>query len=156
MRGWRSLAAGLAVAAALAVAGTATAATATSTKVGWRDFTAVGLRCSINKTGSALCQVVDGQLEGWTIGAGNWGIDITNPSNKTVWKKRNVGFDRSDVPYGREWQYQNKGIACRRMSHTVGCMLREGSMEGWAFIISGSTLEVIDFDDKVRFRRGSV
>ena len=125
---------------------------------GWRNFKAADLDCEINKTGSAFCIVTGGQLDGWSVSAGNWGMDVENAKGRKVWKKKSVGTDRTDVSFSRsDWPYQNSGVACRKMSYTAACMIREGSMEGWAFIVSGDSVGIYNADPDVDgpiWRRG--
>jgi len=131
---------------------------AATTDAEWSHFTNKAAICSVSKPGAsrgATCVIKTGKLQGWSFIIGVFGVEIVKPNDvKAFNKKTTSDVDGAGISFAG-WQYRNEGVACKKMSYTVACMIRRGGMEGWAVLIADDLIEVTNLDNVVKFRRGN-
>jgi hypothetical protein len=135
-----------------------TATTAASADPGWSKFENKAAICSVSRPGGsrgATCVITTGQLSGWSFILGVFGVEVYRPGGGKVYSKKTWSDEAgTGIPF-TGWQYRNDGVACRKMTYTVACMVRRGGMEGWAVLIADDLIEVTNLDNVVKFRRGN-
>jgi hypothetical protein len=125
----------------------------------WQKFENQSLLCSISRPGGSegvTCIVKSGDLQDWAFIAFSGGIEVYRPNDTVAFRKKTTESSAAANISWAGWPYRNEGVACKKKTYTVACMIRSGGMLGWSVLVADTLLEVTNLDGAVKFRKGSV
>lgn len=137
--------------AALSVTGAASAGE-------WRHFENQTFLCSIARPGGAqgaTCVVKSGRFHNWGFIIQPYEIQVTNAQNHVVFRKKTLDDTPGPAVSWSSWTFNNEGVACRKQSYTVACMVKTGGLLGWAILAQDDLIEITNLDNAIKFKRGS-
>ena len=141
--------------------GTTGTALSNSTSM-WKRFENNSMICSVSKPGGsegATCVITTGTLEGWSWIIHSYGIEVSDANDRTVFKKQKMNLDAGPTPANwpsKFYNLRNEGVACKKMSYVVSCLIRaDGAMQGWGILSADDEIEISDLDGRVKFHRGA-
>lgn len=122
----------------------------------WREFENESMMCSVARPGGAqgaTCVISSGPLDGWGFIIHPLTIEVTNASDRVVFRKKTSNTTDTTSVGWAGWQYRNEGVACKRMSYVVSCMLKKGGLLGWSILAADDEIEVSNLDGVTKYHK---